>query len=301
MIPETFHRPGQKTFGPWGAHTSSLDWCEDNYTHSRYIAEFWNTTSNIPFILLGIFGILSTRGLPNRTRYALAHALIAIIGTGSFIFHGTLLWHAQVMMDELPMLWCSSMLLYLSGVGAEDRPSLVSKVLMAMVPTGVSWIYLQYPDPILHQVAFATMQIVFFFQVHRLFSKVPRGTPTQLMLLQEAKMHFYKGCIIFVGGFAIWNVDNLMCGQLTRVRTEFGGSELVGMLTQGHAWWHLMTGLGASRIISATTYLVLAVRRPDDFEMASFLGHPFVRPKTPGEEPRLEKGEIKDVMVVEKL
>jgi hypothetical protein len=66
-----------------------LPQCEDNYAASRYIAEFFNTISNVPFIALGIYGYYRTRqaGLP--TRYGLALLGLSMIGCGSFGFHMT--------------------------------------------------------------------------------------------------------------------------------------------------------------------------------------------------------------------
>jgi len=273
---EVFHRPGQKTFGPWGNHTSSLDWCEDNYTHSTFIAEFWNTFSNIPFIALGIWGILSTRGLPNRSRYVLAHSFISIIGVGSFIFHGTLLWHAQVLLDELPMIWSGAMFLYVSVVGGKDRGSLPLKLSISALPLAISWLYLKYPNPVLHQVAYAGIQVVSTTQIVRLFKSLPTATASQTRKREECKQNFIKGAATFLLGFAIWNIDNEFCDTLTAFRA--GKGELIVALTQGHAWWHLLTGIGASRIVSAVTYLTTAIRDPDEFEFGYFFGHPYVRP-----------------------
>ncbi|XP_072261273.1 alkaline ceramidase 1 isoform X1 [Pyxicephalus adspersus] len=34
-------------------HSSEIDWCEANYLHSEYVAEYYNTVSNISFLLVG--------------------------------------------------------------------------------------------------------------------------------------------------------------------------------------------------------------------------------------------------------
>ena len=33
------------------------DWCENNYEVSYFIAEFWNTTSSLAIVVMGLFGI----------------------------------------------------------------------------------------------------------------------------------------------------------------------------------------------------------------------------------------------------
>ena len=84
MEAKPHHRPGQLQYSPWTGfnHTSTLDWCEDNYvgalrymawnkglTHiveTRYIAETWNSLSSILFLLLSAYAIKATYGLPRR-------------------------------------------------------------------------------------------------------------------------------------------------------------------------------------------------------------------------------------------
>ncbi|KAK3094993.1 hypothetical protein FSP39_008837 [Pinctada imbricata] len=40
--------------GLWGSPTATIDWCEENYKVTPFIAEFWNTLSNIFFIIPSI-------------------------------------------------------------------------------------------------------------------------------------------------------------------------------------------------------------------------------------------------------
>lgn len=61
-------------------------------------------------------------------------SFLCIIGAGSFIFHGTLLWHAQVMLDELPMIWSAAMFLYLVLVGGKDHGSALLKLTTTAIP-----------------------------------------------------------------------------------------------------------------------------------------------------------------------
>jgi dihydroceramidase len=47
---------------------------------------------------------------------------------------------------------------------------------------------------------------------------------------------------VFLGGFLIWNLDNIFCDQARGYRRVIGLPW--GVVLEGHAWWHLMTGLG---------------------------------------------------------
>jgi len=46
-----------KESGYWGEVTATMDWCERNYVVTPYIAEFYNTISNLGFISLSLAGI----------------------------------------------------------------------------------------------------------------------------------------------------------------------------------------------------------------------------------------------------
>lgn len=75
----------------WGPVTSTTDWCEKNYTHFPYIAEFYNTISNIPCILLAFVGLVNALRQRFEKRFSVLHLSNMILAIGSMLFHATLL------------------------------------------------------------------------------------------------------------------------------------------------------------------------------------------------------------------
>ena len=74
----------------WGPVTSSIDWCEKNYVYSPYIAEFYNTISNIPTIVLTIIGLIVALSQGFEKRFTVLHLSNMVLALGSILFHGTL-------------------------------------------------------------------------------------------------------------------------------------------------------------------------------------------------------------------
>jgi len=101
------------TMGWWGAITSNVDWCERNYVVTHYIAEFYNSVSSIPMILMGIFGMLWVLQLGTKfqTRFIITYFFLLVVGVGSVMFHMTLQYEYQLL-DELPMILGSLAFLY---------------------------------------------------------------------------------------------------------------------------------------------------------------------------------------------
>lgn len=111
----------------WGECTATLDWCEENYHHTPFIAEFCkisfemvhileltgNTISNLGYIVTGWWGAKQCWKLRQALpiRYALLFVWMAVIGVGSLLFHATLKYSMQLL-DEIPMLFSNSQLLY---------------------------------------------------------------------------------------------------------------------------------------------------------------------------------------------
>ena len=79
----------------WGLPDASVSFCENKYEKNEYIAEYYNTISAIPYILVGIFYYKS--GLKK------IGGSIIFLGLGTIILHGTLRYYGQLL-DESSML-----------------------------------------------------------------------------------------------------------------------------------------------------------------------------------------------------
>lgn len=87
---------------------------------------------------------------------------------------------------------------------------------------------------------------------------------------REANACYALGAIIFLAGFAVWNVDNAFCAQLRAWRTLLTqrGLWMLAPLLQGHALWHLGTGLGAYQLVVSSSLLVMSLKEtPENFEL----------------------------------
>eukprot|EP01135_Chromosphaera_perkinsii_P005083 Nk52_evm8s314 gene=Nk52_evmTU8s314 len=97
--------------GPyWGEPTSNVNWCEIDYNQTPYVAEFWNSMTSLAMAAMAFSGII-TLGRQIDALNAFNYAMFLVVGLGSALFHGTLLYTAQ-MLDEVPMILASVSLLY---------------------------------------------------------------------------------------------------------------------------------------------------------------------------------------------
>lgn len=69
-----------------------MDWCEENYEYSPYVAEFWNTLSNFWILFFGAFGAVHAFRHQSEKYFSLTYFGLFIVGIGSFLFHCTLKW-----------------------------------------------------------------------------------------------------------------------------------------------------------------------------------------------------------------
>lgn len=255
-------RAGQISEGYWGNHTGSIDWCEDNYAQTKYIAEFVNTISNIPSFLLGLYGAWSIIDQRIPSRFALGYLGMTLIGIGSIGFHATLRWGWQLM-DELPMIYVVSFTAYMSLdtlPGFKPRFGLWGPLVLIAWDVFVTVSYLYLPNPIYHEVAFAFILLTSVGRLVYLIHRIPAKHPGR----QKITRTMLWGIVTFAGAFVLWNIDNIYCEQLRQGREYLGP---FGFLLEGHGYWHLGTGYGSYLIMTAAGYLTLAVKTsPDNYD-----------------------------------
>ena len=76
-------QPGDRALrGYWGPVSSSIDWCERNHVVTPYIAEFYNTCSNLAMVLLGLLGMYLASREGHEKRYIVTSFTLFAIGCG---------------------------------------------------------------------------------------------------------------------------------------------------------------------------------------------------------------------------
>jgi len=235
--------------GYWGAITSSLDWCEENYILTPYIAEFWNAISNLTFIILMIRGVQSVRETQGEMRFYLGYISIAVVSIGSFAFHASLKHEAQ-MADELPMIYSTCIIIFSSSQMFKPRYKELTAFFLSFLSVFITVYHLYARDPIFHQVSFAILNVVMVAYTldHLVF--LSKKFPSKA---KELRWVFLYSLGTYVGGFAIWNLDTLACDQLRELRLSVGYPFRV--LLEGHMWWHVLTAIGTYAIVTLTAFM----------------------------------------------
>lgn len=246
----------------WGPVTSSIDWCEENYVVTRYIAEFCNTTTN------GLFAVLGTIAIYHAVKYRYERRILLIsmgfllVGIGSWLFHMTLKYQFQLL-DELPMIGTALIGFYaiFEHNLSRARAIALGSFTVAM-GAGVTWYYLVNKNPIFHEVAFGLITFAVIARSWHLLYSVVDDAQARKHLTYMASC----GAVFFLSGFALWGIDRAACKPLTEAKHYVGLPW--GFPLELHGWWHLGTGTGVALYINFLTYLRLHLtHRQDEFEL----------------------------------
>ncbi|HEX2736312.1 MAG TPA: ceramidase [Polyangiaceae bacterium] len=233
--------PRANEIGYWGPPTSSVDWCENNYAHSSFVCEWFNTLSSFVIVLVALVGLgLHWRVLERR--FALAFATLALVGLGSAAFHATLLFGLQ-MADELPMLYLALVMVFILINLDAGRPSALARMRwtgLALAAHGVLVTLLctltrgplQF---ITFHLSFGSLESYCLYRTFRLY---------RTSSLPVARNLFRWGMTCYVSAIGVWFIDLRFCTALN------AGLANVGLPNpQLHALWHVLVSFGFYALI----------------------------------------------------
>lgn len=233
--------------GYFGPPTSSVDWCETNYAWSYYVSEMWNTLSSLVLVVLGVLGVLWHHRHLER-HFVLAYACLSLVGVGSTAFHGTLRFELQ-MLDELPMLYLATLLVYLlvedgrtPRFGRWLPSALAVYLIVASYGAAFTRGAVQFWS---FQVSFAALEFFALFRTYRIYRNSDDAGQRRL---------FRFGMTAYLSGIVLWFFDLEYCAQLVSFFAQRGLA-----YPQLHAWWHVLVGFGTYSLLLVIAHQRLSV------------------------------------------
>jgi len=207
--------------------SSPIEWCEENYVHHPLIAEFWNSTSSLALIAVGLVAKLfvAKNVSEKEPNLYLVWLLMALVGSGSVLFHATLSVAGQVF-DELPIsllcLFGGFMLRPLHKWDMNIRDVVFTwQFLLSLVATAGIGSLLQ---PIVSHV------LCLMFCPVTTYSFIVEYIEASEVAQRQAKRIFFITIFFFILAVASWLTDRLVCTEV---------QSFLGWNPQLHAWWHV--------------------------------------------------------------
>lgn len=194
--------------GFWGSPTALHQFCEPKYATTPYVAEFYNSLSSFVYVIFAIY-MFSRPEIRKDPMLVLSVAAVAVIGLGSVVFHGTMLFEYELC-DEVPMLIFISIALY-NKAGAHPllmtrRRCILFVALVTLLCAGIIYLYAKMQIYELFVGGFTLMVILDVAFALTWHSKQRVTTWAMYMSI---------GCISL--GKVFWEVEVRMCSRDSRV------------------------------------------------------------------------------------
>ena len=222
------HRRLEGRAGYWGDSTSFINWCEKDYEYSYYVAELFNTVTNLAYIVVGIRAIMHHVKVSSNLNINVISAAICTILTGIFssIFHATLLLEWQKA-DEVFENGILIFILY-ESFHLSFKHALVHSIVVA---SGILFI----KSFLFCEVHLITIVL---FTIYRF-----RKLSVSNALLAS---HVGQCSMLTLLGALSWIIDRTACEY-----TRFNNFSL-----QLHSFWHIFTALALGKAFVAIEELI---------------------------------------------
>ncbi|KAI1320442.1 Alkaline ceramidase 3 [Mortierella claussenii] len=253
--------------GYWSPNSASVDWCENNYVVSYYIAEFWNTISSLFIIVLGELGLYLCP--TKEKRFKVAFRTISVVGIGSTLFHGTLR-HKMQLLDELPMIYAATALVFMcieTRHGPQGRWFPISLAIWL----GLTTIFVSVTGG---KVQFYTFQASFGILQAIIICYTTLLHRQQKAIIQArggenaSSWLITRALCVYAFAVGIWLIDLHLCEFINGV----GPQSVLKWNPQLHAWWHVfsITGVYFSTLLIAFQHYVARGMQPSIYFWKGF-------------------------------
>jgi dihydroceramidase len=165
------------------------------------------------------------------------------------------------LVDELSMIYTTCLMNFATfSYGKSRLYSTILAIGLVSLAVFITLYYHYLQDPTFHQNAYALLTAIVLFRAMyvmevnirpRFRSKEreaanprPHGSVKTIQeredvrdqeILSKMWQMIAFGLSIFLGGFAVWHLDNVYCSQLIKWRREIGMPW--GFVLEGHGWW----------------------------------------------------------------
>lgn len=205
--------------------SSTIDWCEENFVVSPYIAEFYNSISNLFYIFIYYFGIYSVKSIFCKSYDKKLFGMLLFTGACSFYFHSTLSLLGQIM-DELSILFVLSQSLLL--LYKHNNYICYFIHIITLILTYFMFFYPQINIPILF--------------TYGLF--MWKNIENKLVIYNKTKLNVWNNTkILFFLSLFCWFIDKFLCNVWPIPSLYL------------HAWWHVIIGLTGYHAIVIGLYI----------------------------------------------
>eukprot|EP01080_Neovahlkampfia_damariscottae_P006573 gene6573-10736_t len=216
--------------GYWGNATASVDWCEQNYQHSQYIAETYNSITNIFYTIVALYGYnkLAQSSKNPPVPLQIIYFCVLAVSLGSFTFHATLTKFGQLV-DELPMLYAilifNYFLIFVKNKSSKWKLPVAS--LLTIIGALITY-YMISINPDNPQFFFDTWyilcQISLIFEIY--WNCKVKSTTIPV------KFFTFFHVFLFYAGVFVWTIENKFCHHVEALKL--------------HSMWHLFSALTCS-------------------------------------------------------
>ncbi|SMR44974.1 unnamed protein product [Zymoseptoria tritici ST99CH_3D1] len=235
----------------WGPQTSAVNFCEEDYVITKYIAEFVNTLTSLAYIGYGLQGVYRHKRQSVGPLATVTLPYWGLMGIGIFsgLYHATMKYHTQ-MGDEMSMhlaMGCVLIRLF-----TFQRAPEVQRRNAATIAIGLSSFVIYHcltDEFVLHVIIFFSLSLTVGWMTRGL---VKSGSRPAVHKEKLSGLVTFATCNALFAYF-LWNLDVNFCSTLTRWKHGVGMP--LGILLELHGWWHMLTAVSCYTFMALIEFL----------------------------------------------